>query len=398
MRHEHTGDTRRGRRALLEPNLTLTLTLTLILPLTLPLPLTLTLTPTPTLNPNPNPNPNQVDAQFWNLLADADPIPERKAASMAFAVQEQDPTLVKTTPAEPKGLWATDTDLIGNVTSGIGRGAVLHGVRFTSGGNGIQWENTASACMAMCRFRNLFGDRTLSGDLRPKIQAATDSIKHLLGVYGVVPASVLGGNIAAYQKNNFSREFPGGSDTGIGWTYLRYPHAASTAWAGLLLLYQFDEDDEIDENANPFAPPANYVPNPQQSAPRGAPGWAETQKFRQCLPITEVPEPPTGGKGGDYGPSCQDNPGCANLVGECCPTIEGMLLGCCSDDNAPPLPPPAPPLPPPDHKDIFGRDVGGPGGEDAPHGTGPGGKGGGGGDPPPDTPHSGDHHGGHSGS
>ena len=111
-----------------------------------------------------------------------------------------------------------------------------------------------------------------------------------------------------------------------------------------------------------------------------------------------MPEPPTGGKGGDYGPSCQDNPGCANLVGECCPTIEGMLLGCCSDDNAPPLPPPAPPLPPPDHKDIFGRDVGGPGGEDAPHGTGPGGKGGGGGDPPPDTPHSGDHHGGHSAS
>ena len=141
------------------------------------------------------------------------------------------------------------------------------------------------------------------------------------------------------------------------------------------------------------------MPNPQQSAPRGAPGWAETQKFRQCLPITEVPEPPTGGKGGDYGPSCQDNPGCANLVGECCPTIEGMLLGCCSDDNAPPLPPPAPPLPPPDRKDIFGRDVGGPGGEDAPHGTGPGGKGGGGGDPPsPDTPHSGDHHGGHSAS
>ena len=32
----------------------------------------------------------------------------------------------------------------------------------------------------------------------------------------MVPASVLGGNIAAYQKNNFNREFPGGSDTGIG--------------------------------------------------------------------------------------------------------------------------------------------------------------------------------------
>ena len=92
--------------------------------------------------------------------------------------------------------------------------------------------------MAMCRFRSLYGDETSAGDLRPKIRAATDSIKHLLAVYGVVPASVLGGNIAAYQVNNFSAEYPGGSDTGIGWTYLRYPHAASTAWAGLLLLYQ----------------------------------------------------------------------------------------------------------------------------------------------------------------
>ena len=107
----------------------------------------------------------------------------------------------------------------------------------------------------------------------------------------MVPASVLGGNIAAYQLNNFSAEYPGGSDTGIGWTYLRYPHAASTAWAGLLLLYQFDEDDAIDENANPFAPPANPMPNPQQSPPRGAPGWVAAQKYRQCLPITEVPEP-----------------------------------------------------------------------------------------------------------
>ena len=40
--------------------------------------------------------------------------------------------------------------------------------------------------MAMCRFRSLYGDETSAGDLRPKIRAATDSIKHLLAVYGVV--------------------------------------------------------------------------------------------------------------------------------------------------------------------------------------------------------------------
>ena len=77
-----------------------------------------------------------------------------------------------------------------------------------------------------------------------RIRAARDSIKHLLAVYRAVPASALGGNFAAYVQNDHSSPYPGGSDTGIGWTYMRYPHAASTAWAGLLLLYQFDEDDE----------------------------------------------------------------------------------------------------------------------------------------------------------
>merc|ERR1719199_149225 len=108
-----------------------------------------------------------------------------------------------------------------------------------------------------------------SFDIGTKMNAARDSIRHLLAVYGAVPASVLGGNLAAYVRNDHAAAYPGGSDTGIGWTYLRYPHAASTAWAGLLLLYQFDEDEEIDENANPFAPPANYVPNPQQSQAPG---------------------------------------------------------------------------------------------------------------------------------
>ena len=73
-------------------------------------------------------------------------------------------------------------------------------------------------------------------------------------------------------------------------------------------------------------PNPNPSPDPTPNQAPGAPGWAETQKFRQCLPKTLVPEPATGGKGGDNGPSCSANPGCANLVGECCPTYEGMLL------------------------------------------------------------------------
>ena len=72
-----------------------------------------------------------------------------------------------------------------------------------------------------------------------------------------MPASVLGGNYATFVNisaerasfgggdiadlppiNSTQYPYPGGSHTGIGWTYLRYGHAASTAWAGLLLMFQ----------------------------------------------------------------------------------------------------------------------------------------------------------------
>jgi hypothetical protein len=129
--------------------------------------------------------PAAVDAQFWNLLAGADPEPERKASSMAFAVQEN------SVEAPGQGMWATDTDLIGSA-SGVGRGAVLQGVRFTTWGNGIQWENTASAVIAMAYYLRHFNadDEAMRTILTDKINAARDSLKHLLAVYGSVPASV----------------------------------------------------------------------------------------------------------------------------------------------------------------------------------------------------------------
>ena len=49
-------------------------------------------------------------------------MPKRKEASIRTAV------------LEPKGLWFSDTDLIGNLKSGVGRGAELQGVRFSTAG------------------------------------------------------------------------------------------------------------------------------------------------------------------------------------------------------------------------------------------------------------------------
>jgi len=71
-------------------------------------------------------------------------------------------------------------------------------------------------------------------------------------------------------------EHPGGSDTGVSWAYLRYPHLASTAWTGLLLLYQADDWQPVWEDANPLAAPADAVPA----------GDGDTS----CLP----PKPPPG--------------------------------------------------------------------------------------------------------
>eukprot|EP00933_Yihiella_yeosuensis_P033531 TRINITY_DN27214_c0_g1_i1.p1 TRINITY_DN27214_c0_g1~~TRINITY_DN27214_c0_g1_i1.p1 ORF type:complete len:714 (-),score=112.68 TRINITY_DN27214_c0_g1_i1:635-2503(-) len=190
------------------------------------------------------------DAQFWNLLAEVDPQEERKIASLNSALQ----------PEKKGGMVALDQDKIANSnTSTAGR--KLRGLRFTNWGHGIQWENTASGVMAMKLFRHRFGPYLLKDvNLSNEIYEMQSSLTHLLDEYGSVPASVLGGNLKAWHKNNHSAEYPGGSDTGIGWTYLRYPHTAATAWTGLMLLFQAGSEHAVNEDANPFAPPKQQLP------------------------------------------------------------------------------------------------------------------------------------------
>merc|ERR1711920_434492 len=97
-------------------------------------------------------------------------------------------------------------------------------------------------------------------DLSTYIRKSRDSLRRLLGMYGGMPSSVLGGNYAAWQSGERRTLFPGGSDTGIGWPYLRYLATAPTAWTGLLFLYNTDEAAAVNEDANPYAPPLKSVP------------------------------------------------------------------------------------------------------------------------------------------
>lgn len=155
------------------------------------------------------------------------------------------------------GLWEEDVDLVWR-GPGLPR---LNGTRFTSGGHGVQFEVTAGAGMAILRYKQKYG-KPLSDFFSRRLQSVRDSLRHLLGMYGGVPASVLGGNFKAFAERDYFAEFPGGSDTGIHFTYLRYRHIASTMWTGLFLMYQdWEEDgDAIWEDANPFMPPSKPMP------------------------------------------------------------------------------------------------------------------------------------------
>eukprot|EP00930_Biecheleria_cincta_P095950 TRINITY_DN87838_c0_g1_i1.p1 TRINITY_DN87838_c0_g1~~TRINITY_DN87838_c0_g1_i1.p1 ORF type:complete len:721 (-),score=132.99 TRINITY_DN87838_c0_g1_i1:91-2253(-) len=182
------------------------------------------------------PGPIPTDVQFWSLLADVDQDADHKTAALMFALQGQD----------KGGMLTTDRDLIGNATGS------LEGLAFTNVGHGVQWENTASAVMAISLYLQRFGDHLPGINLSKHAAAMQDSLKTILKAYGSVLASIRGGNWQAYlasrrrKSHHRSDDYPGGSDTGFTWTYMRYPHTAATAWTGLMLLGL---------DANPFALP-----------------------------------------------------------------------------------------------------------------------------------------------
>merc|ERR1719464_1664081 len=118
----------------------------------------------------------------------------------------------------------------------------------------------------MIHFKNKYGAGVFP-QIDTYIEGARNSMKQLLTMYGGIPSSVVGGNYVAWEKFSNGNpvedtNFPGGTDTGLGWPYLRYTATAPTAWAGLMLLQQADMQQPVDENANPYSVPAGGVPPP----------------------------------------------------------------------------------------------------------------------------------------
>ncbi|CAE7348213.1 lacC, partial [Symbiodinium pilosum] len=109
--------------------------------------------------------------------------------------------------------------------------------------------------MALAHFlyhRSQGSDEDFILQLKYRLNASRLSLRTLLKTYGAVPASVRGGNGKQYNAHDAYGPFPGGSDTGMGFPYLRMIHCASTAWTGLLMLYQATDEDRIFESANPL--------------------------------------------------------------------------------------------------------------------------------------------------
>ena len=119
--------------------------------------------------------PSAVDAQFWNLLAGADMDAPRKHESIGSALKTAGDAGSKSATV---GLWQEDIDRIGN-RDGVGIGNKLFGVRFSTWGHGIQWENTASAAMAMVRYLQLYKDdeQPMETDVADRVASARDSLK-----------------------------------------------------------------------------------------------------------------------------------------------------------------------------------------------------------------------------
>mmetsp|Transcript_93510 Transcript_93510/g.204776 ORF Transcript_93510/g.204776 Transcript_93510/m.204776 type:complete len:1463 (-) Transcript_93510:25-4413(-) len=255
--------------------------------------------------------PVPADCTYWTMLASVDPKQSHMSNALEFALRspdDRDLTKAKDpNRALAQGMWTSDEDQI------HWTGKKFYGTRFTTWGNGVQWEVTSAAAMALLHYSRHFGDLKRGSekvDIHDHVKKIEDSLMLLLGMYKGVPGSILGGNRDAWIKWSMKQDkwrqdmkFPGGSDTGITWSYLRYTHVAATAWAGLFLLYKGPGDADMNEDVNPLRKPDKPMPASTKDCgcmgfPSGKPSPATTTAAPVTTRAATTQAPPTGGKHG----------------------------------------------------------------------------------------------------
>merc|ERR1711879_992614 len=92
---------------------------------------------------------------MWNVAAGADLASDRVASAFEFSLGLVPPPVesenASYSQSRLQGFFENDTDYVGNAGKGVNE--TYSGFRFTTWGNGIQWENSASAVIAMVKYR-----------------------------------------------------------------------------------------------------------------------------------------------------------------------------------------------------------------------------------------------------
>ena len=175
-----------------------------------------------------------VDCQTWTILAGVNDTTDssRQQASMEWVVSNcvVDDALTDV-GCSPSGVGAPPCDPSSDNT--------FRGVRFTDRGKGIQLENTGSGLMALLRLRQRTGTTAFDAS----IEAIQESLHRLIQRTGDV------GMCSSFRKESAYPNPANERNTGLGWSYWRIPHVASTVYCALALMY----DDRTDDLFNPYS-------------------------------------------------------------------------------------------------------------------------------------------------
>lgn len=198
-------------------------------------------------NPHLNPSLTQVDTQTWNLLSGARDVGVGGTAYGAEAFRTR----------KLESLYFAAAHLI---TTEQWQGHSYIGTLFSSGGEGLQWENTGSAFLAFEWFmRHHHSDsadaeeaakQALIAQRRDQLNA---SLQHIFSARAQALAQTADDS---YQGIAASfRE--AGAPTGFGWSYFDDPHSASSAYCAMALEVAIG-GGSLDKY-NPYSPSSSYT-------------------------------------------------------------------------------------------------------------------------------------------
>ncbi len=174
--------------------------------------------------------PVPMDAQAWGALAGVD----------TFDHHERALRVVSDTPAnDPAGLVVIDD---------MGDGRTYQGVRFSTGGQHIQVENTAGYVLAIAAGLDGGWLTEQPGDVPGRWD---DELALLIDQLDAIRTTADGSDPAGVGL--VAAPWPAGAATGFGFDYPNLRHVASTVWTGLALLASHPDANQRDAFANPLA-------------------------------------------------------------------------------------------------------------------------------------------------